>query len=337
MTPVYDDRSASMPGPRPTRRRHVIERRIHAVALRALDLTAADRRGVVEAMFNRRRRDAVSYWLQLLLSMAIATVGLVLGSTAVVIGAMLIAPLMGPIVELGMGLVVGSAVLTIRSFARMVGSVLAVVGGAALLTVLLPFQEVTAEIASRTSPTALDLLLAVFVAVAAAFTTARPGSESTSAAAGTAIGIALVPPICVAGFGVGVMDARIAGGATLLFLTNLTAILLVSVVFFWTLGFERVDQRDWEEAALARARAGGFVRRAVEALRAVFGTRYGRVLRVALPLLLVVAVFVPLRRALEQVAWEVRARTAVARILDGALESRSAVQSQVTVSPGSVS
>ncbi len=314
-----------------------MERRIHVVALRALDLTAADRRGVVEAMFNRRRRDAVSYWLQLLLSMAIATVGLVLGSTAVVIGAMLIAPLMGPIVELGMGLVVGSAVLTLRSFARMVGSVLAVVGGAALLTVLLPFQEVTAEIASRTSPTALDLLLAVFVAVAAAFTTARPGSESASAAAGTAIGIALVPPICVAGFGLGVRDAGIAGGATLLFLTNLTAILLVSVVFFWVLGFERVDQRDWEDAALGRARPDGFVRRAVEGLRAVFGMRYGRVLRVGLPLLLVVAVFVPLRRALEQVAWEVRARTAVGRILDGALESRSAMQSQVTVSPGAVS
>lgn len=314
-----------------------MERRIHVIALRALDLTAADRRGVVEAMFHRRRRDAVSYWLQLLLSVAIATVGLVLGSTAVVIGAMLIAPLMGPIVELGMGLVVGSAVLTIRSFARMVGSVLAVVGGAALLTVLLPFQEVTGEIASRTSPTALDLLLAVFVAVAAAFTTARPGSDSTSAAAGTAIGIALVPPICVAGFGLGVRDAEIAGGATLLFITNLTAILLVSVVFFWVLGFERVDQRDWEEAALAESRPDGFVRRAVEGLHGLFGSRYGRVLRVGLPLLLVVAVFVPLRRALEQVAWEVRARSAVSRILDEALESRSAVQSQVSVSPGAVS
>lgn len=87
---------------------------MHAVALRALDLTATDRRAVVEAMFRRRRRDAVSYWLQLLVSMDIARVGLVLGSTAVVIGAMLIAPLMGPIVELGMGLVVGSPVLTLR-------------------------------------------------------------------------------------------------------------------------------------------------------------------------------------------------------------------------------
>lgn len=314
-----------------------VEERLHGAALRALELTPADRASVLEGMFTRRRRDAVTYWLQLLLSMGIATVGLVLGSTAVVIGAMLIAPLMGPIVELGMGLVVGSPVLTLRSFGRMAGSVLATIAGAAVLTMLLPFQEVTSEISTRTSPTALDLLLAVFVAVAAAFTTARSGSETTSAAAGTAIGIALVPPVCVIGFGLGIRDGAIAGGATLLFLTNLTAILLVSVLFFWVLGFETVDSRDWEAAAIAGARPNGWMRRAVGGLHAVFGSRYGRVVRVGLPLLLVAAVFFPLSRALEQVAWEVRSRSAVSRILDASLKSRSAVQTQVSVQPGAVS
>src|SRR5690242_20623452 len=116
-----------MSSARKQRTRLSIERRLYAVALRMLDLTPTDRMNVVGAMFQRRRRDAVSYWLQLLLSMGIATVGLVLGSTAVVIGAMLIAPLMGPIVELGMGLVVGSPVLTLRSFGRMLSSVVTVV------------------------------------------------------------------------------------------------------------------------------------------------------------------------------------------------------------------
>lgn len=321
------------PGSPPVR---VAEERIHAVALRLLDLTPQDRSDVLERMFMRRRRDHVSYWLQLLLSVAIATVGLVLGSTAVVIGAMLIAPLMGPIVELGMGLVAGSPVLTLRSFGRMAGSVLAGIAGAALLTVLLPFQEITGEISTRTSPTALDLLLAVFVAVAAAFTTARPGSETTSAAAGTAIGIALVPPVCVIGFGLGIQDLHVARGATLLFLTNLTAILFVSVLFFWTLGFETLDTTAWEDEALALARPNGWTRRGVRRLRALFGSRYSRALRVGLPLLLVAAVFVPLSRALEQVAWEVRARSAVARILDRTLAGSSAVQSQVSVAPGAV-
>lgn len=312
------------------------EERIHAFALRLLDLTPQDRSDVLERMFVRRRRDLVSYWLQFLLSVAIATVGLVLGSTAVVIGAMLIAPLMGPIVELGMGLVAGSPVLTLRSFGRMVASLAVGVGGAALLTMLLPFQEITTEISTRTSPTALDLLLAVFVAVAAAFTTARPGSETTSAAAGAAIGIALVPPVCVIGFGLGIRDAHVARGATLLFLTNLTAILFVSVVFFWTLGFETVDTTPWEEKALAESRPDGWTQRGVRGLRALFGSRYSRALRVGLPLLLVGAVWVPLSRALEQVAWEVRARSAVARILDRTLEGSSAVQSQVSVAPGAV-
>jgi uncharacterized hydrophobic protein (TIGR00271 family) len=325
--------SSPDPGNHPVR---AAEARIHDFALRLLDLTPRDRSDVLERMFVRRRRDHVSYWLQLLLSVAIATVGLVLGSTAVVIGAMLIAPLMGPIVELGMGLVAGSPVLTLRSFGRMAGSVLAGITGAALLTVLLPFQEITTEISTRTSPTALDLLLAVFVAVAAAFTTARPGSETTSAAAGTAIGIALVPPVCVIGFGLGIRDVHVARGATLLFLTNLTAILFVSVLFFWTLGFETVDTTEWEDKALARSRPDGWTRRGVRGLRALFGSRYSRALRVGLPLLLVAGVFVPLSRALEQVAWEVRARSAVARILDRALEGSSAVQSQVSVAPGAV-
>jgi uncharacterized hydrophobic protein (TIGR00271 family) len=312
------------------------EERIHNAALHLLDLTPRDRSDVLERMFVRRRRDHVSYWLQLLLSVAIATVGLVLGSTAVVIGAMLIAPLMGPIVELGMGLVAGSPVLTLRSFGRMMGSLAAGVGGAALLTVLLPFQEITTEISTRTSPTALDLLLAVFVAVAAAFTTARPGSETTSAAAGAAIGIALVPPVCVIGFGLGIQDAHVARGATLLLLTNLTAILFVSVLFFWTLGFETLDTTAWEDRALAQSRPDGWTRRGVRGLRALFGSRYSRAVRVGLPLMLVGGVFVPLSRALEQVAWEVRARSAVARILDRALEGSSAVQSQVSVAPGAV-
>lgn len=313
-----------------------LERRFQGAALRSLGLVPSDRDRVVEIMFDRRRRDAASYWLQLLLSMGIATVGLVLGSTAVVIGAMLIAPLMGPIVELGMALVVGSPVLTIRSFGRMMASVLAVIGGAALLTLLLPFHEVTAEIASRTSPTALDLLLAIFVALAAAFTTVRSTSETTSAAAGTAIGIALVPPVCVIGFGLGIGDAAIAGGSFLLFVTNLTAILFVSVVTFWALGFDTVDATEWEEAALAQAPPNGAVHNAVRALRAVFGSRYGRVLRVAIPAVMVAAVAVPLSRALDQVAWEVKARSSVARILDQALGSLDAVQSMVTVKQGTV-
>jgi uncharacterized hydrophobic protein (TIGR00271 family) len=308
-----------------------METRFHAAALGALGLVPDDLEHVVGQMFVRRRRDAVGYWLQLMLSMGIATMGLVLGSTAVVIGAMLIAPLMGPIVELGMALTIGSPALTVRSFVRVLGSVIAVVGGAAALTIALPFHEITPEIASRTLPTALDLIIAIFVALAAVFTTVRPSSETTSAAAGTAIGIALVPPVCVMGFGVGIGDAAVAGGATLLFLTNLTAILFISVVSFWLLGFERVNAAHWEEAALAEARPGGPLYRAMVKLHSLYQAPYGRVFRVSIPIVLVGSVMMPLGQALDQVAWEVRTRTLVSRLLDQTLAMHDAVQSRVTV------
>jgi len=182
-------------------------------AATALGVDESARTETVVAMLQNNRRRAPGYWIQLTLAMGIATLGLVLGSTAVVIGAMLVSPLMGPIIELGMGFAVGSSFLVLRAAIRVVWSVVIVVGGAALLTLALPFHEVTGEIAARTAPTALDLLVAVFCALTAAYTTVRPASDTTAAAAGTAIGIALVPPLCVIGFGLGTGSVSIAGGA----------------------------------------------------------------------------------------------------------------------------
>lgn len=312
------------------------ELRIHEPLLRAIGLELAELDGIVTRMFASQRRDAVSYWLQLLLSMGISTLGLALGSTAVVIGAMLIAPLMGPIVQLGMAVVVGSAALVVRSVGRTLGSIAAVVGGAALLTMALPFHELNAEITSRTFPTALDLLIAIFVALAAVLTTVRSSSETASAAAGTAIGIALVPPLCVMGLGLGIADLRVAGGASLLFVTNLSAILFVSVVSFWALGFETVSAVEWDEATLRDARAGRFTLGAMRALQSVFGSRHGRVVRVAVPALLVAVVSFPLAQALDQVAWEVRSRNAVSRIVDRATSGLNTVQTTVSVTGGAV-
>lgn len=299
-------------------------------SLALLGLEPEERSRVVGIMLDRRR-DAVGYWLQLIISMGIATIGLAMGSGAVVIGAMLIAPLMGPIVELGMALVIGSPALTLRSLLRTAGSVGAVVLGAAILTLSLPFHEITPEIASRTVPTALDLGVAVFVALAGVFTTVRTSSETTSAAAGASIGIALVPPVCVMGFGLGIGDASVAGGATLLFVTNFTAILFVSVLGFWMMGFEHVDASEWEAAAVREADDGSLTLRAMVGLERMFGSRYSRVLRVGIPALLIAATYIPLSTALDQVAWEVRARTSITRILGELLAGHSTVQQNIAI------
>ncbi len=294
----------------------------------SLGIGPADREATVSGMLSRCPGEAAGYWLKLLLAMGIASLGLVLGSTAVVIGAMLISPLMGPIVELGMGLAVGSPLLVLRSFARTLASVAVVITSAAVITLSLPFQEVTPEIAARTAPTALDLLIAILCAIAAAYTTIRPGNDTAGTAAGTAIGIALVPPLCVVGYGIGAGARTISSGAALLFTANLCAILLFAVLCFLSLGYSRASAAASERVELDREEKGP-IRRMARALRFVFGLKYGSLLRVLMPLLLVASVYVPLREALALVTWQVRVRARIQRML-GALPENT-VRSSLTV------
>ncbi len=304
---------------------------VQQAAARAIGVDRSARVETVEQMLAFNARRAPGYWIQLSLAAGIALLGLVLGSTAVVIGAMLISPLMGPIVELGMGFAVGSSFLVIRSALRVAISTVVVVAGSALFTVVLPFHEVTSEIAARTSPTALDLLVAVLCALTAAYTTVRRTSDTTSAAAGTAIGIALVPPICVIGYGLGTGDGTIAGGAALLFTANFSAILLFAVLAFLLLGYDEVNAQALEERffALHETRLDRLAARGEAGLKQAFGSRYGMAARLLIPLLFLAAVYLPLRSALDRVSWEVAARTTVQRLLHQKVPD--AVQQSVSI------
>jgi uncharacterized hydrophobic protein (TIGR00271 family) len=300
---------------------------------RAFGVSPGRRVALVRSMLEGHTKSAASYWLQLALATGIATLGLALDNTGVVIGAMLVSPLMGPIVALGMGLAVGSALIALRSFLRVVWSLLAVVGGAALITAALPFHEVTREIASRTTPNALDLLVAAFCAVAAALTTVRSASDSATAAAGTAIAIALVPPLCVAGFGIGTASRAIAGGATMLFVANFCAILLLAVVTFLVFGFTGGVA---EVAGDMAADDGRLVGRATRRLQSLFGSRYSPALRLLMPVTLLAIVYLPLSRALREVTWQVRTRAAVERALKQGWVADRLVRSSVQVERGTV-
>jgi uncharacterized hydrophobic protein (TIGR00271 family) len=266
-------------------------------------------------MLQRDANEAVSYWLQLCVSVGIATLGLVVGSAAVVIGAMLIAPLMSPIVALAMGLATGSPFLVLRSGGRILLSVTLALGGAAAITVLLPFHELNSEISARTTPTVLDLLTAAFCAIAGVYATLRSGSDTATTAAGTSIGISLVPPLCASGYGLGTLAWPVAGGAALLFLTNLVAIVAVGTVAFVSAGFNSVDVVHLERDVLATGGDAPLARWLATRLSRVFESRLGPALRFFMPFILLAAVYVPLRRALDEVAWEVRARSAVREAL----------------------
>lgn len=288
---------------------------------------------LVRAMLDRRPVKEIGYWLQLVLSVIIAVLGLALGSSAVVIGAMLISPLMQPLVELGMGLAIGSPILVVRAAVTTGGSMAVAVGGSAAITWLLPFHQMNDELAARTSPTALDLYIAGACALAAVYTTVRAGSDTTSAAAGTAVGIALVPPLCTAGYGLGVGDPAMARGAILLFTANLSAILAVAAVALAALGFARVGVRSLEAERTTAPEASGHISHAV-----VWSgrrlSRIGMAARLVLPLALLGVVFLPLRSALKEVAWHVSARSAIEGIV--ARAAPEAVVRRLSVERGSI-
>lgn len=272
------------------------------------------RRELLSDMLSPAPGNTAGYWLQLVIAALLATLGLALSSTAVVIGAMLVAPLMRPIVELAMGLATGSAVLAIRAALRIVASVVVVVVVAMLMTSALPFHEVTAELAARTAPSLLDLVVAGACALAAAYATLRSNTDIATTAAGTSIGISLVPPLCAAGYGLGIGDPAIFRGAALLFTANLSAILVVCGLVFALLGFTQLNFLLQPEGdgtgrpATTQRIAGVWTRLAAK--------RLGPLARVLPPLLLLAAIYVPLQRAVGEITNRTQVRQTVARILN---------------------
>ncbi|MEO8809886.1 MAG: DUF389 domain-containing protein [Rhodanobacter sp.] len=181
-----------------------------------------------EAGLSRR------YLFMIVASCAIATIGLLQNSPAVIIGAMLISPLMGPIMGLGFSLcIIDLAWMRRTLIALAVGTVVAL-AVSAMITWLSPLHEATPEILARTRPNLFDLLVAIFSGVAGAYTTIKRKGE---AIVGVAIATALMPPLAVAGYGLALGDFRIAGGAGFLFMTNLLAIALCTTVAARWYGF----------------------------------------------------------------------------------------------------
>lgn len=161
------------------------------------------------------------YILMSALAAGIATLGLLQSSTAVVIGAMLVSPLMSPIAALGFGFASLDG-HRIRDAVKVVaiGAGIGILTGM-LLTWISPIRNATPEILARTEPNLLDLAVALFSGIAGGYSTVI-GKGGT--AIGVAIATALMPPLTVIGYGIGVFQPMFAMGALLLFLTNLAAI-----------------------------------------------------------------------------------------------------------------
>ncbi len=162
----------------------------------------------------------------------IASLGLMLNSSAVVIGAMLIAPLMQPIIALGVGLCTARLNLMRKAAVTIVLSVVIALAVGIVVGVLIPTDSPKQEILSRAYPSLLDAAVALAAGFIGAYGTAR--KDIPTALAGVSIAAALVPPICTVGLSLALMEPRLAVGAALLFLANLMCITVVAaLVFFW--------------------------------------------------------------------------------------------------------
>lgn len=198
------------------------------------------RRGIT-AEITPTTRPSFNFFLLVVLSCSIATMGLITNSAAVIIGAMLLAPLMSPIIGIGLASISGDTKLLKSSFFTLaVGAMLAVIL-ATLMTLInnaLPFysmQELSAEITSRTHPTPVDMVIALAGGIAAAYALTEP--DLSAALPGVAIATALMPPLCTIGIGVAIDRWDVAGGASLLFLTNAVTIAFAAALVFFLRGF----------------------------------------------------------------------------------------------------
>ena len=221
-------------------------RRVWDGLYQALPTLTAEERIQVYKEVRRGARPDADFFVMMGLAAVIATYGLLQDSGAVIIGAMLVAPLFTPILALSLAIVHGDLrLLRLSVEASLKGIALAVVT-AALLAAASPLRVTGQEVLSRTSPNLFDLAIALASGAAGAYAVAR--KEVATALPGVAIAAALVPPLCVAGIGLAELDAQIAFGGGLLFATNLVAITLAGALTLLLLGFR--PARAEEEARL---------------------------------------------------------------------------------------
>ncbi len=185
-----------------------------------------------------RAAKLTSWWVMMLLSVAIATFGILQDSTAVVIGAMLIAPLMTPILGSAAGIVNLWRGRLGASLALIAAGVAAAIGLAWVVGAWTPAivpLEVNSQITSRTAPNVVDMLIALAAGAAGAY--ASVDRRVSSSIAGVAIAVALVPPLGVVGVTLQAGMFIDGLGAFLLFLTNLVSILLSATLVFFLTGY----------------------------------------------------------------------------------------------------
>lgn len=248
-----------------------------------------DRDEVYSDIFENRQFNAI-YLTMLLMAGLIALLGLLINSPAVIIGAMLISPLMGPILSCGLALTLADWDLGKKGLRNVALSVVEVLAITALVTALSPLKDSTAEILARSNPNLMDLLIAFFSGVAGSIALTSRSKTGLTIIPGVAIATAVMPPLATTGFGIATAQWQIARGSFMLFFTNLVAIIISADLVFFVAGFRTSQRSGSTSPAFLRSRA-------------------------IIALVILAVISIPLIRTLAQAAQQARARRSILTVL----------------------
>jgi uncharacterized hydrophobic protein (TIGR00271 family) len=258
-----------------------------------LHLSAGERDKLYRSVLESSLLDP-EYLSMLALSGLLALFGLLQNSVAVIIGAMLISPLMNPILAAALALLMGDGRLG-RKAAIVLGiSVGSVIALTALVAWLSPLKEVTSEILARTNPNLLDLFIA-FLSGLAGTLALRSGSVSLTIIPGVAIAVAVVPPLAVVGYSLSTHHGTMAWGGFLLFITNLVSIMISAALVFGLMGYAPRERTEEGRAKLRK--------------------------RIAVSALVLAILAVPLVQTLRRAVTQLRLRTEVQSVVDNAFKT----------------
>jgi len=183
------------------------------------------------------------------LSVVMATLGLLADSPAIVIGSMLIAPILYPILGVALGLVMSNGEVLTRSLITLTKAVAVALGLSILVTLIFGNGLITSEIMMRVEPSIIHFLVAFVAGAAVSFALAQP--EWSATLPGIAISVALIPPLAVVGVGIAMLDMTIISGSIEMLLINLFGIIFAAMVSFSLMNL--YEKQNIAESTIKRA------------------------------------------------------------------------------------
>ncbi|OHA06156.1 MAG: TIGR00341 family protein [Candidatus Sungbacteria bacterium RIFCSPLOWO2_01_FULL_47_10] len=207
----------------------------------AFELTAEERGKTITRLIESSYPGSL-FFIMLVVSAIIAAIGLILNNASIVIGSMLVAPFLSPVLSLSMGIVLADFELIKRSIVIISKATGISIFVAAIFAMFIFVPRgYNSEILSRALPSLPYLYIAIAAGVAAAFSVAKP--YIAEFIVGVAVSVALLPPLAVSGIGISEFDAIVALGAFQLYVVNLIGIIFAGVVIFSLMGFYPVRKQ----------------------------------------------------------------------------------------------